>query len=37
LPAAKVTVDVDPAPEVKTFTAERSSAQLARTFIPADG
>jgi Fe-S cluster assembly protein SufD len=36
LPAAKVTVEVDPAPEVKTFTAERSSAQLARTFIPAD-
>ncbi|MGD0063188.1 MAG: Fe-S cluster assembly protein SufD [Streptosporangiaceae bacterium] len=36
LPVAKVTVDVDPAPEVKTFTAERSSAQLARTFIPAD-
>jgi Fe-S cluster assembly protein SufD len=36
LPAAKMTVDVDPAPEVKTFTAERTSAQLARTFIPAD-
>jgi Fe-S cluster assembly protein SufD len=36
LPAAKVTVEVDPAPEVKTFTAGRSSAQLARTFIPAD-
>ncbi len=36
LPAAKVTVDVDPAPEVKTFLAERSSAQLPRTFIPAD-
>ena len=36
LPAAKVTVEVDPAPEVKTFTAERASGQLGRTFIPAD-
>jgi Fe-S cluster assembly protein SufD len=36
LPAAKVTVDVDPAPEVRTFSAERTSAQLGRTFIPAD-
>jgi Fe-S cluster assembly protein SufD len=36
LPAAKVTVDVDPAPEVKTFSADRASAQLPRTFIPAD-
>ena len=36
LPAAKVTVEVDPAPEVKTFSAERASGQLGRTFIPAD-
>jgi Fe-S cluster assembly protein SufD len=36
LAAAKVTVDVDPAPEVKTFSADRASAQLPRTFIPAD-
>jgi Fe-S cluster assembly protein SufD len=36
LPAAKVTVDVDPAPEVKTFSAGRASAQLPRTFLPAD-
>jgi Fe-S cluster assembly protein SufD len=35
-PAAKVTVEVDPAPEVKTFSAERSGAQAAPTFIPAD-
>jgi Fe-S cluster assembly protein SufD len=36
LPAAKVTVEVDPAPEVNTFSAKRASGQLARTFIPAD-
>jgi Fe-S cluster assembly protein SufD len=35
-PTATVTVDVDPAPEVKTFSAERSVASAARTFIPAD-
>jgi Fe-S cluster assembly protein SufD len=35
-PAAKVTVEVDPAPEVKTFLAERSDALLTPTFIPAD-
>ena len=35
-PAAKVTVEVDPAPEVKTSSAERSSAQLGRSFVPAD-
>ncbi len=36
VPAAKVAVEVDPAPEVKTFTAERGSSMLGRTFIPAD-
>jgi len=36
LPAAKVIVEVDPAPEVRTFSAKRASGQLARTFIPAD-
>jgi len=33
---AKVTVEVDPAPEVTTFTAERGSDLLGRSFIPAD-
>ncbi len=38
LPAARVPVEVevDPAPEVKAFFAERSVANVARTFIPAD-
>jgi Fe-S cluster assembly protein SufD len=36
VPAAKVTVEVDPAPEVKTFLAERAWANLGRSFIPAD-
>ena len=36
VPAAKVAVEVDPAPEVKTHTAERGSSMLGRTFIPAD-
>ena len=36
VPAAKVTVEVDPAPEVKTFTAERGGPLLGRSFIPAD-
>jgi len=36
LPPAKVTVEVDPAPEVNTFSAKRAGGQLARTFIPAD-
>jgi Fe-S cluster assembly protein SufD len=36
VPAARLTVEVDPAPEVKTFSAERSAADLGRTFIPAD-
>ena len=36
LPPAKVTVEVDPAPEVKTFTAERGGPQLPGTFIPVD-
>ena len=36
VPAAKVTVEVDPAPEAKTITAERGSFMLGRTFIPAD-
>jgi Fe-S cluster assembly protein SufD len=31
-----VAVHVDPAPEIKTFSAERSSADAGRTFIPAD-
>ena len=34
--AAKVTVEVDPAPEVKTFSAERGGNLLGRSFIPAD-
>jgi Fe-S cluster assembly protein SufD len=33
---AAVEVDVDPAPEVKTFSAERTVANLGRTFVPAD-
>ena len=36
VPAAKVAVEVDPAPEVKVLTAERGSSMLGRTFIPAD-
>jgi Fe-S cluster assembly protein SufD len=36
VPAAGVTVDVDPAPEVKTFTAERGGSLPGRSFIPAD-
>jgi Fe-S cluster assembly protein SufD len=36
LPPAKVTVEVDPAPEVKTFTAERGGPALPGTFIPVD-
>jgi Fe-S cluster assembly protein SufD len=36
VPAATVTVEVDPAPEVKTFFAERAVANAGRTFIPAD-
>jgi Fe-S cluster assembly protein SufD len=35
-PTATVTVEVDPAPEVKTFWAERTVANAGRTFIPAD-
>ena len=35
-PSAKVTVEVDPAPEVKISTAERSGGLLGRSFIPAD-
>ncbi len=35
-PTATVTVEVDPAPEVKTFSAERAVANAGRTFIPAD-
>jgi Fe-S cluster assembly protein SufD len=31
-----VEVEVDPAPEVKAFFAERAVANVARTFIPAD-
>ena len=34
--AAAVTVEVDPAPEVKTFSAERTVAHAGRTFVPAD-
>ncbi len=36
VPAGQVTVDVDPAPEVKTFSAERGGHLLGRSFIPAD-
>ena len=35
-PAGTVTVEVDPAPEVKISTAERSGGLLGRSFIPAD-
>jgi len=35
-PAAGVRVEVDPAPEVKTFSAERAVANAGRTFVPAD-
>jgi Fe-S cluster assembly protein SufD len=35
-PTAKVTVEVDPAPEVKITTAERGASVLGRSFIPAD-
>jgi Fe-S cluster assembly protein SufD len=35
-PSAAPSTDVDPAPEVKTSTAERSAAQVGRTFVPAD-
>ena len=37
-PAARVAVEVsiDPAPEVKAFSAERALANLPGTFIPAD-
>jgi Fe-S cluster assembly protein SufD len=35
-PSAAASTDVDPAPEVKTSTAERSVAQAGRTFVPAD-
>jgi Fe-S cluster assembly protein SufD len=36
VPSAKVTVEVDPAPEVKISTAERAGGLLGRSFIPAD-
>ncbi len=36
LPAVPVAVEVDPAPEVKAFLAERSVAPVGRTFTPAD-
>jgi Fe-S cluster assembly protein SufD len=35
-PTATVTVETDPAPEVKIISAERSVANAGRTFIPAD-
>jgi Fe-S cluster assembly protein SufD len=35
-PAASVTVELDPAPEVKTFSAERASAGVGRSFTPSD-
>jgi len=35
-PTGTVAVETDPAPEVKTFSAERSVAHAGRTFIPAD-
>jgi Fe-S cluster assembly protein SufD len=31
-----VPVEVDPAPEVKVFSAERAEARVGRTFVPAD-
>ena len=36
VPTGTVTVEVDPAPEVKISSAERSVANAGRTFIPAD-
>ena len=36
VPAAAVTVEADPAPEVKIFSAERGGYVLGRSFIPAD-
>jgi Fe-S cluster assembly protein SufD len=36
VPTATVTVEVDPAPEIKTFSAERTVANAGHTFIPAD-
>ena len=36
VPAGKVTEEVDPAPEVKVFSAERASGLPGRSFIPAD-
>jgi Fe-S cluster assembly protein SufD len=36
VPAAKVAVEVDLAPEVKISSAERTVANVGRTFIPAD-
>ncbi|MGH8922193.1 MAG: Fe-S cluster assembly protein SufD, partial [Actinomycetes bacterium] len=36
VPAAKVAVEVDPAPEVKIFSAERDGHLPGRTFIPSD-
>jgi Fe-S cluster assembly protein SufD len=35
-PAAGVTVEADPAPEVKVFSAERSSVPAGRSFVPSD-
>ena len=35
-PTAAVTVEVDPAPEVKTFAAERGGPLPGRSFVPAD-
>jgi Fe-S cluster assembly protein SufD len=36
VPAAGVTVEVDPSPEIKTFSAERTGEFLGRTFTPSD-
>src|SRR5581483_5612697 len=36
VPAAPVRVEVDPAPEVKVFSAGRGEARVGRTFVPAD-
>jgi Fe-S cluster assembly protein SufD len=36
VPTASVRVEVDPAPEVKTFLAERASAGPGRSFTPSD-
>jgi Fe-S cluster assembly protein SufD len=36
VPAAQVRVEIDPAPEIKAFSAERAGALLGRSFTPSD-